>query len=75
MKKTRRDKPCGFIIYTYMEISQEKSLVATFTSSLNVMCFHFIFPLFSTRKSENRRAEQVLPRGEGWHWGDGGGRG
>jgi hypothetical protein len=27
----------------------------------------FSFDLFSSAKSDNRRAEQVLPMGEGWH--------
>jgi hypothetical protein len=31
------------------------------------MFFILSFPFFSLTKSENRRAEQVLPRGEGWH--------
>jgi hypothetical protein len=39
-------------------------------------CFYFF--LFSSAKLENRRAEQVLPKREGWHqWkgGDDGERG
>jgi hypothetical protein len=26
-----------------------------------------MFSIFCSRKSENRKAEQVLPKGEGWH--------
>jgi hypothetical protein len=40
----------------------------------------FSFYLFSSAKSENRRVEKALPRGEGWHQWEGkemgkGGRG
>jgi hypothetical protein len=35
----------------------------------------FFFFIFSPTKSENRRVEQTLPRGEGWHWWEGGGAG
>jgi hypothetical protein len=34
----------------------------------------FSFYLFSSAKLENRWVEQVLPRGEGWHVLEGGGR-
>jgi hypothetical protein len=37
-------------------------------------CFSFyLFLLFFPTKSENKRAEEVLPRGEGWsQWEEGG---
>jgi hypothetical protein len=37
--------------------------------SKNVMFFFFffLFSLFSSTKSDNNRAEQLLPSGEGWH--------
>jgi hypothetical protein len=35
----------------------------------------FIFYLFSSAKSENRRVEQVLPSGEGWQQWEGEGDG
>jgi hypothetical protein len=37
--------------------------------------FFILFFLFSPIKSENGRAEQVLPRGDGWWQWDGGGVG
>jgi hypothetical protein len=39
------------------------------------MFFFFIFSLFSSAKAENRRGEQVLPRGQGWHLWEGAGAG
>jgi hypothetical protein len=41
----------------------ETPCVTTFIS--NKQKCHFILFLFSSTKSENRRVEQVLPRGEG----------
>jgi hypothetical protein len=67
MKKIRRDKSSGVIIYIYMEISQGNQLCNY--PNLKVKCcfFHFLFSLFSSTKSQNRRAEQILSRGKGWH--------
>jgi hypothetical protein len=66
MKKIKGDKPIGVIIHTYMEISQGNSCVATFLSNKQKChAFHFIFSLLSPTKSEKRRAEQVLPGGQG----------
>jgi hypothetical protein len=67
MKKIRHDKPSGIIIHTYMEISQGNSLYSYFYLKLKCHVFHFILSLFFPTKLENRRAEQVLLRGEGWH--------
>jgi hypothetical protein len=64
MKKIGGDKPIGVVIHTCIEIAQGNSLVATFISNkLKCHVFHFIFSLFSSTKSENRMAEQVLPMG------------
>jgi hypothetical protein len=49
-----------------MEISQRNSLCSYLYLKLAKMsCFSF--SLFSSAKFENRRVEQVLPWGEGWH--------
>jgi hypothetical protein len=39
------------------------------------MFFFFIFFLSSSTKSEDRKEEQFLPRGEGWHQWEGEGNG
>jgi hypothetical protein len=67
MKKIREDKPIGFIIHRYIEIPKGNSSCSYFYLRLKCHVFHFIFSLFPSTKSENRRAEQVLPSGEGWH--------
>jgi hypothetical protein len=65
MKKIRGDKPIWAIIHTYMEIPQGNSQCSSFIShKLKCPVLHFIFSLFSPTKSENKRAEQVLPKGE-----------
>jgi hypothetical protein len=51
--------PQGNYLYSYLYPKQTK-----------MSCFSF--SLFSSVKSENRRAEQVLPQREGWHQGEGG---
>jgi hypothetical protein len=58
-----------------MEISQGNSLCSYLYFKLKCHVFHFIFSPFPCRKSENRRVEKVLPRGEGWHKWEGGGVG
>jgi hypothetical protein len=61
MKKIREDEPIGVIIHIYMEISQGKSLCSSYLYLKQAkMLFSSSF-LFSSTKSENRRAEQVLP--------------
>jgi hypothetical protein len=49
----------GVIIHIYMEISQGNFCVATFISNKQNVFYLFFF----STKSENRRAEQVLPGG------------
>jgi hypothetical protein len=77
MKKIRGEKPSGVIIHMHMEISQGNSLCVYLYVKLKCHVFHFIFSLFSFTKSENRRAEQALPRGvpgnsgRGRYWGRG----
>jgi hypothetical protein len=60
MQKIRGGKPAGVIIHISMELSQGNSLCY-----LKQKChvFHFILSFYSSTKSENRRAEQALPRG------------
>jgi hypothetical protein len=65
MKKTRGDHPIGAIIHKYMEISQGNFLCSYLYLKLKCHAFLFIFSLFPLIKSKNRRAEEVLPRGEG----------
>jgi hypothetical protein len=74
MKKIRGDKPMGVTIHTYMEIPQGNSLHSHLYLKQTKMST-FSFYLFSFTKLENRRAEQILPRGEGWHLWEGGGNG
>jgi hypothetical protein len=50
-----------------MEISQGNSLCSYVYLKLKCYGFCFIYSLFSPTKLENRRVEQVLPKGEGWH--------
>jgi hypothetical protein len=63
MKKIREDKPVGVLIHTYMEISQGNSQLPL--SQAKMSCSSF--SLFSPKNLDTRKAEQVLPRGEGWH--------
>jgi hypothetical protein len=67
MKKIRGAKPIGVMIHTYKEISQGNSLFSYLYHKPKCHVFCFICSLFSPTKSENRREEQVLPRGKGWH--------
>jgi hypothetical protein len=60
MKKIRGDKPIWIIIHLYMKISQGNS----FYSYLYPNKQKYYFFLFSSTKSENRRAEQAC-RGRG----------
>jgi hypothetical protein len=65
MKNNRGDEPVGVIIHIYMEISQGNSLRGYIYLKQAKMLFFFLFFLFlfSSTKSENRKSEQVLPRG------------
>jgi hypothetical protein len=67
MKEVKGDKSTRVIIHIYMEISQGNSLCSYYYLELKRHAFYFIISLFSPTKSENRREEQVLPRGKGWH--------
>jgi hypothetical protein len=85
MKKTRGDKPrrkyykeskmkknTSYDTYIHGNITR-KLPVKLPLSQAKMSCFCFLFSLFSLTKPENRRAEQVLPSGEGWHqWEEGG---
>jgi hypothetical protein len=77
VKKTGRGKSVGAVIYICMGTTQGSSLCSYLYLKLakhHVSCF--IFYVFPSTKSENRRVEQVLPRGRrrrgsGWHRGRG----
>jgi hypothetical protein len=56
-KKNRGDESIWAIIHIYMEVPQESPCVAI----LSKQKCHFV----SFTKSENQRAEQVLPEGAG----------
>jgi hypothetical protein len=62
VKRTGRDEPVGVVIHICMETAQGSSLplqLSLSQTSKNTMCL-LSFMLFSSTKSENRRAEQVL---------------
>jgi hypothetical protein len=65
MKKIRGDKPVGVVVHICKDILQGNSLCSyLYLKQVKMSCISFyLFLVFST-KSENRRAEQVLPRGE-----------
>jgi hypothetical protein len=60
--------------YIHGNITRKLPVYVTFISNkLKCHLFHFVLSLFSSTKSENRRAEKVLPSGEGWlQWKRGG---
>jgi hypothetical protein len=63
MKKIIGDKPIGVLIHIYREISQGNSLCSYLYLKQAKSSF-----LFSSTKSEIRRAEQVLSRGDWYQW-------
>jgi hypothetical protein len=67
VKRTGRDELVGVVIHICMEISHGNSLCSYLYLKLaKSSCFSFY--LFSSSKSENRRAEQILAREGGvWH--------
>jgi hypothetical protein len=68
MKKIRGGKPIGVIIHIYMEISQGNTLYRyLYLKHTKMSCFSLYLLSFFSTKSENRKVEQVLPRGESWH--------
>jgi hypothetical protein len=73
VKRTGRGEPIVVVIHIGRETTQGISLCSYLYLKLAKMpCFSFMFYAFSTTKSENRRAEQVLLRG--WWGGFGTGR-
>jgi hypothetical protein len=76
MKKIRGDKPTGVIMHIHMENHKETPYSYLY---LNKLKCHFFFVLsflfLSSKKSKDRRAEQVLPGEEDWHQWEGGGMG
>jgi hypothetical protein len=54
------------LIHMCMETTQEISLYnCPYLKLVKMPWFSYFFYVFSSRKSKNKRAEQVLPRGEG----------
>jgi hypothetical protein len=64
VKRTGRYEPVGVVIHTGMKTTQGISLYSYLYLKLAKMpCFsYYLLWFFSSTKSENRRAEQVLPR-------------
>jgi hypothetical protein len=60
----------GVIIHIYMEIYKKTPCGATFISNKQD-CHVFFFFLFSSTKSENKRAEQALRGGRWYQWEEG----
>jgi hypothetical protein len=60
-----------------MQIAQGNSLYSyLYLKQAKMSCFSFyLFFFFPSTKLANRRAEQVLPCGVGWHQWEGGGDG
>jgi hypothetical protein len=69
VKRSGRDEIIGAIICICMEATQGISLYSYSYLKLPKMpCFSY-YPLCFSSKSENKRAEQILPRGgEGERW-------
>jgi hypothetical protein len=69
MKKIRGNKPIRVIIHMHMEISQDICVATFISDKQKYHVFLCIIALFSSKKSENRKAEQVLTRaGNGHQW-------
>jgi hypothetical protein len=70
VKRTGRDEPFGVVIHICMEITQGITLCSYLYLKLSKCHVSpFIFYVFSSTKSKNRRVEKVLP---GWEGGGGG---
>jgi hypothetical protein len=69
MKKIRGNKPSGVLILICMEISQGNALYCYFYLKQVKKCHIFLFYLlFSSTKSDNRRADRSYPRGLWYQW-------
>jgi hypothetical protein len=66
VKRSGRDEPIWVVIHISKETTQGISLYSNLYLKL-AKCYVFLFILhiFTSTKSENKRAEQVLPRGGG----------
>jgi hypothetical protein len=64
VKGTGRDEPVGVAIHICMETTQRITLCNYLYLKLAKTPYFSMFYVFSSTKSENRRAVQVLP--EGW---------
>jgi hypothetical protein len=72
VKCSGRVEPVWVIIHICMETTQRISLYSYLYLKLACHDFLIIFYVFSSTKSENKRVDQVLPRGRGWRaWGGG----
>jgi hypothetical protein len=75
MKKIKGNKPIDIIAHIHMEISPVNFCSYLYLKLSKMSCFFYIFSLFSSTKSNNRRTKQVLPRGESFQQQKGGGDG
>jgi hypothetical protein len=68
-KTSGRDESIRVVIHMCMETTQGISLYSDLYLNLaKHHAFLFILYVFSSTKSENKRAEQVLSGGRGWGW-------
>jgi hypothetical protein len=66
MKKSGRDEPVWVVIHMCMETTQGISLYSyLYVKLAKMLCFYYLLFFFLLQKSENKRAELVLPGGEG----------
>jgi hypothetical protein len=73
MKKIRRDKPSEVTIHIYVQIPHGNSLCYyLYLKQTKMSSFYFYLFSFFSIKSENMRAEQVLPGGRAGTSGKGG---
>jgi hypothetical protein len=64
VKGTGGGKSIGVVIHICMETTQGNSLCSyPYLKLAKITCFSFYLLFFSSTKSENRRAEQVLLQG------------
>jgi hypothetical protein len=68
MKKVKGDKQIGVTLHTCpWKYHKETPCVATFISNKLKCCFSFYLFSFSSTKSKNRKAKQLLLMRKGWH--------
>jgi hypothetical protein len=69
VKRSGRDEPIWVVIHIYMETTQGIALCSYLYLKIAKMpCFSYYLVFFSSTKSENKRAEQVLLVGARGSW-------